>query len=72
MAADADFFFTGWNYGMKIGRSYPRNVGARWHQVYEFIESCAHVMETRRIEDMYKDLLSLGRIFEWRHRLRAS
>lgn len=67
IGADADFFFAGWNYGMKVGGEVtPATLAPFGVQVYELTESCAHVMarETASIEDMYADLLNLGQIFD--------
>ena len=66
VGADADFFFAGWNYGMKVGGEVtPETLAPFGIQVYELTESCAHIMDKGRasIEDMYNDLLNLGRIF---------
>lgn len=66
VGADADFFFAGWNYGMKLGGEVtPQTLAPFGIQVYELSESCAHIMDTDKasIEDMYTDILNLGRIF---------
>ncbi len=66
VGADADFFFAGWNYGMKVGGEVtPDTLEPFGVKVYELTESCAHIMEKGRasIEDMYTDLLNLGKIF---------
>ena len=66
IGADADFFFAGWNYGMKVGGEVtPETLEPFGIQVYELTESCTHIMEKDKasIEDMYNDLLNLGRIF---------
>lgn len=67
VGADADFFFAGWNYGMKVGGEVtPETLAPFGIKVYELTESCAHIMERGKasIEDMYADLLNLGRIFD--------
>ena len=67
VGADADFFFAGWNYGMKVGGEVtPETLDPFGIQVYELSESCAHIMpmETATIDLMYEDLLNLGRIFD--------
>ncbi|MEO1293577.1 MAG: ABC transporter substrate-binding protein [Pseudomonadota bacterium] len=67
VGADADFFFAGWNYGMKVGGEVtPETLAAFGVKVYELTESCTHIMEKDKasIEDMYADLLNLGRIFD--------
>ena len=64
--ADADFFFAGWNYGMKVGGEVtPETLDPYGIKVYELTESCAHVMKRKEItiQDMYADLLNLGKIF---------
>jgi len=67
VGADADFYFAGWNYGMKVGGEVtPETLEPFGIKVYELTESCTHIMEKDKasIEDMYADLLNLGRIFE--------
>ncbi len=64
--ADADFFFAGWNYGMRIGGEVtPASLARFGIPVYELSESCAHVMPKRvaSLDDVYTDLRNLGRIF---------
>lgn len=66
VGADADFFFAGWNYGMKVGGEVtPETLEPFGIQVYELTESCALIMKKQKasIEDMYADLMNLGRIF---------
>ncbi|MEM8538076.1 MAG: iron ABC transporter substrate-binding protein, partial [Pseudomonadota bacterium] len=66
VGADADFFFAGWNYGMKVGGEVtPETLAPFGVQVYELTESCTHIMDKDKasIEDMYNDLTNLGRIF---------
>lgn len=67
VGADADFFFAGWNYGMKVGGEVtPETLAPFGIKVYELTESCAHVMQKGKasIADMYADLLNLGTIFD--------
>ncbi|MBO9420851.1 ABC transporter substrate-binding protein [Labrenzia sp. R4_2] len=67
IGADADFFFAGWNYGMKVGGEVtPETLEPFGVKVYELTESCTHIMDKDKasIEDMYADLLNLGRIFD--------
>lgn len=67
VGADADFFFAGWNYGMKVGGEVtPETLDPFGIQVYELTESCTHITQKDKasIEDMYDDLLNLGRIFD--------
>lgn len=64
--ADADFFFAGWNYGLKIGGELtPETLAPFGIKVYELTESCTHIMERPKssMQDMYVDLLNLGKIF---------
>lgn len=66
VGADADFFFAGWNYGMKVGGEVtPETLALFGIKVYELTESCTHIMDKDKasIEDMYTDLMNLGRIF---------
>ena len=66
IGADADFFFAGWNYGMKVGGEVtPETLVPFGVQVYELTESCTHIMDKEKasIEDMYTDLTNLGAIF---------
>lgn len=66
VGADADFFFAGWNYGMKVGGEVtPETLEPFGIQVYELTESCTHIMEKGKasLDDMYNDLLNLGKIF---------
>ncbi len=66
IGAGTDFFFAGWNYGMKVGGEVtPETLAPFGIQVYELTESCIHIMSKDKIsmEDMYNDLLNLGRIF---------
>jgi len=74
VGADADFFFAGWNYGMKVGGEVtPETLEPFGIQVYELTESCTHIMDKDRasIEDMYADLMNLGRIFDVEDRAAA-
>ncbi|MEM9710043.1 MAG: ABC transporter substrate-binding protein [Pseudomonadota bacterium] len=67
LGADADFFFAGWNYGMKVGGEVtPETLEPFGIKVYELTESCTHIMEKNKasIDDMYADLMNLGRIFD--------
>ncbi|WEX76152.1 ABC transporter substrate-binding protein [Sinorhizobium numidicum] len=64
--ADADFLFAGWNYGMKVGGEVtPETLSPFGIKVYELTESCIHIMSKGKptMEDMFVDLLNLGRIF---------
>ena len=66
VGANADFFFAGWNYGMKVGGEVtPETLEPFSVKVYELTESCTHIMKKGKasIDDMYADLLNLGSIF---------
>ena len=66
VGANADFFFAGWNYGMKVGGEVtPETLKPFGVKVYELTESCTHIMKKGKasIDDMYADLLNLGSIF---------
>jgi len=74
VGADADFYFAGWNYGMKVGGEVtPESLAPFGIKVYELSESCAHIMskDTASMEDMYADLMNLGRIFDVEDRAAA-
>ena len=66
LGADADFYIAGWNYGMKVGGEVtPDSLGEFDIAAYELTESCIHIMDKPKasMEDMYVDLLNLGKIF---------
>ncbi len=66
VGANADFFFAGWNYGMKVGGEVtPETLAPLGIKVYELTESCIHIGAKPKVsmEDMYNDILNLGRIF---------
>jgi iron complex transport system substrate-binding protein len=66
LGADADFYFAGWNYGMKVGGEVtPETLSSFGIKVYELTESCSHIMAKAKptMDDMFVDLLNLGRIF---------
>jgi len=66
LGADSDFYFAGWNYGMKVGGGVtPDTLSPLGIKVYELTESCIHIMDKPKasMDDMYKDLVNLGRIF---------
>jgi len=66
VGANADFYFAGWNYGMKVGGDVtPATLAPLGIQVYELTESCAHVMKrpAASLDDVYRDLANLGKIF---------
>jgi iron complex transport system substrate-binding protein len=64
--AEPDFFFAGWNYGMKVGGEVtPETLDPLGIKTYELTESCIHIGPKAKssMDDMYVDLLNLGRIF---------
>lgn len=66
VGAEPDFFFAGWNYGMRVGGEVtPETLAPFGIAVYELTESCIHLGAKARVtmQDMYDDLLNLGRIF---------
>lgn len=67
IGADADFFFAGWNYGMRVGGEVtPETLAPFGIPVYELTESCIHIGEKPKVsmDDMYNDLINLGKIFQ--------
>lgn len=74
IGADADLFFAGWNYGMRVGGEVtPQTLQPFGIPVYELTESCIHIGEKAKVsmDDMYNDLLNLGRIFGLEDRAEA-
>ena len=74
VGADADFFFAGWNYGMKVGGEVtPETLDPFGIKVYELTESCSHIMDKDKasLKDMYADILNLGKIFSVEDRAEA-
>ncbi|MFN4101644.1 MAG: ABC transporter substrate-binding protein, partial [Pararhodobacter sp.] len=66
VGAEPDFFFAGWNYGMKVGGEVtPETLEPFGIKVYELTESCIHIGPKDKVsmDDMYNDILNLGRIF---------
>ena len=67
VGANADFYFAGWNYGMKVGGEVtPESLSSFDIKVYELTESCIHITEKNKatMEDFYNDLFNLGKIFK--------
>jgi iron complex transport system substrate-binding protein len=74
LGAEPDFFFAGWNYGMKVGGEVtPETLEPFGIKTYELTESCIHIGPRPKIsmQDMYVDLLNLGRIFGVEDRAKA-
>jgi len=66
LGAEADFYFAGWNYGLKInGEVTPDSLKQFGIQVYELTESCIHIINQPEItlQSLYNDLINLGVIF---------
>jgi iron complex transport system substrate-binding protein len=67
IAADADFFFAGWYYGMKPGGEVtPDTLKAQGIETYVLSESCAHLdksLPKASMDLLYRDELALGTIF---------
>lgn len=74
IGAEADFYFAGWNYGLKVGGEVtPETLEPFGIQVYELTESCIHISEKNAasMDDMYNDLRNLGAIFDVSDRAEA-
>lgn len=72
--ANVDFFFAGWDYGMRVGGDLtPQTLAPLGIAVYELTESCAFVMKrpAASLDDTYTDLRNLGRIFDVQDRAAA-
>jgi len=66
IGADLDFWFAGWNYGMRVGGEVtPDTLAPFGIEVYELTESCIHIMDRERIaiDDMFTDIRNLATIF---------
>lgn len=74
LEVNADLLFAGWNYGMRIGGPVtPQTLAPFDIPVYELSESCSWIMQQRSasLDDLYRDLDNLGRIFDVRDRAQA-
>ncbi len=72
--ANVDFFFAGWDYGMRVGGDLtPNTLQPLGINVYELTESCAFVMKrpAATLDDTYNDLRNLGKIFDVQDRATA-
>ena len=72
--ANVDFFFAGWDYGMRVGGDLtPQTLQPLGINFYELTESCAFVMKRppATLEDTYNDLRNLGKIFDVQDRANA-
>jgi iron complex transport system substrate-binding protein len=66
VGAEPDFFFAGWNYGMKVGGEVtPETLEPFGINTYELTESCIQIGAKGKVgmQDMYNDILNLGKIF---------
>ena len=67
IGADTDFWFAGWNYGMRVGGEVtPETLEPFGIRVYELTESCIHIMDRDRVavDDMFNDIRNLATIFD--------
>lgn len=74
VGAEPDFFFAGWNYGMKVGGEVtPETLEPFGIKVYELTESCIFIGAKNKVTmaDMYNDILNLGTIFGVRAKAEA-
>lgn len=74
IGADADFYFAGWNYGMRVGGEVtPETLAPFGIAVYELTESCIQIgtKGAASMDDMYNDLRNLGKIFDVQDRAEA-
>jgi len=63
---EADFFFSGWNYGMPVGGpTTPKSLAQFGIKTYLIKESCAHVQNKvdASLDDTFYDIRALGKIF---------
>ena len=66
LGAGADFYFAGWNYGLRLGGELtPDSLERLGIKAYVLTESCIHVTEKSRasMDDLYTDIRNLGKIF---------
>jgi iron complex transport system substrate-binding protein len=74
IGAEADFYFAGWNYGMRVGGEVtPDTLAPFGVNVYELTESCIQIgaKGPASMDDMYNDLRNLGKIFDVQDRAEA-
>lgn len=86
IAAKADFFFAGWNYGMKVGGEVtPQTLKPYGIDTLVLSESCIHTQRPRKgatMDLLYTDMKKLGLIFDkqqeaealietWKQRVKA-
>ena len=67
LAAEPDFFFAGWNYGMKVGGEVTPGTLAKYGvKTFVLSESCVFTAAHKKkatMDLLYGDVLTLGRIF---------
>lgn len=67
LAAEPDFFFAGWNYGMKVGGEVtPATLAKYGVKTFVLSESCVFTTAHKKkatMDLLYGDVLTLGRIF---------
>ncbi|AMC13350.1 ABC transporter substrate-binding protein [Liberibacter crescens] len=67
LAVNPDFFFAGWNYGMKIGGEVTPDTLAKYGiKTLVLSESCVfenHAYQHASMDLLYNDILTLGKIF---------
>lgn len=76
MAANADFFFAGWNYGMKVGGEVtPETLAPYGVDTLVLSESCVHTHPQQKkgtsMDLLYTDILKLGVIFNRQEKANA-
>ncbi|POP47620.1 ABC transporter substrate-binding protein [Superficieibacter electus] len=67
LEAEPDFFFAGWNYGMKVGGEVtPSSLSKYGIKTFVLSESCVHTAAHKQkatMDLLYNDELTLGKIF---------
>lgn len=67
LSVDADLFFAGWNYGMRVeGDLTPQSLHKLGVPVLELSESCVHLSKSgpdASMDLLYNDMLRLGAVF---------
>ncbi|HEV2678430.1 MAG TPA: ABC transporter substrate-binding protein [Aliidongia sp.] len=74
LGARTDFYFAGWSYGMRVGGDVtPDTLADHGIKSYAIRESCVHLgpRPAARLDDMYQDLIAIGRIFGVEERAHA-
>lgn len=75
LAAEPDFFFAGWNYGMKVGGEVtPDTLSKYGIRTFVLSESCVLTATHKHkatMDLLYNDVLTLGRIFDKQNEAQA-